>query len=62
MRVKALQDHFNDYSLSGSPGAAVGNDRHKTKGVEYEIADEREAKALIDSGVVGKVAEKKSER
>lgn len=60
MRVKAVQEHFNDYPLSGV-GAAIGGDRHKEKGVEYEIESEDEAKQLIASGVVKKVAEEKSQ-
>jgi hypothetical protein len=57
MRVKALVEHFNDYPLSG-PAVAVGADRLKSKGTEYEIADDEAAKRLIADGTVEKVAEK----
>jgi hypothetical protein len=59
MRVKALVDHFNDYSLNGSPASAVGEDRRKAKGAEYDIPDDDEAKRLIDAEIVEKVAAKK---
>lgn len=44
MKVRTLQDHGNIY----------GEEFHKTaKGkTEYEIPDDREAKILIDAGVV----------
>jgi hypothetical protein len=58
MRVKALVDHINDYSTKG-PGAAVGDDRMKAKGAEYDIPDEDAAKQLIADGTVEKVAAKK---
>lgn len=57
MRVKALVDHFNDYGIG--PGVALGGDRKKEKGAEYDIPDEGEAKQLIDAGIVEKVAAKK---
>lgn len=58
MRVKALVDHINDYSTAG-PGAAVGEDREKKKGDEYEIPDAAAAKVLIDAEIVEKAADKK---
>jgi hypothetical protein len=60
MKVKALVDHINDYSKTGAPGAAIGEDRAKAKGDEYEIPDANEANVLIEAGIVKKVGEKAS--
>jgi hypothetical protein len=54
MRVKALVDHINDYSTEG-PGIAVGEDRSKKKGDEYDIPNDVEAQALIDAEIVAAV-------
>lgn len=58
MKVKSLADHINDYPVNG-PALAIGEDRNKKKGVEYEIADEDEANRLIDAGLVEKASAKK---
>jgi hypothetical protein len=58
MRVKALVEHFNDYSTAG-PGVAVGEDRLKAKGAEYDISDEEDAKRLIEAGTVERASAKK---
>lgn len=57
MRVKALVDHFNDYSTKG-PGVAVGDDRLKKQNTEYDIPDDDLAKHLIADGTVEKVSAK----
>lgn len=54
MRVETLKDHINDYALNG-PAAAVGGERLKTKGDQYEIADKAEAKRLIEDGLVKEI-------
>lgn len=56
MRVKALVDHINDYG--SGPGVAVGDERSKKKGAEYDIPDEAEAKQLIASEIVEEVKRK----
>lgn len=60
MRVKALVEHFNDYRGDGRPGAAVGDQRTKAKGAEYDIPDDDEAKLLIDAAVVEEVKKNKA--
>lgn len=52
MRVKALVEHINDYSKSGHPGVALGDDRFKSKGDEYDVPDEADAERLIEAGIV----------
>lgn len=46
MRVRTLQDHGNSYGDNWEKSA-----KDKT---EYEIPDDREAKILIDAGLVEK--------
>jgi hypothetical protein len=58
MRVKAKVDHVNDYSTTGRPGVALGDDRFKAKGKEYDIPDEDDAKRLVEAGTVEAVSKK----
>lgn len=58
MKVRALKEHINDYGLNGHPAAAIGGDRLKSKGDQYEIADHAEAKRLIDDGLIEEIKAK----